>query len=500
MTTKTTMATVPKGYEASSRSVADSQADAVARWLRMEWPRRGVSPYNPSEATIRGGENYACAQHADGSGVCMHYRTIENVRTRSGLLIHSSQCWAGGRARCEGIPREVEVDSVKHQVTSLVLPLTLLNSLQGADVYGLARVQVEETPFVSDASPYAGESKEAFEARVAEYRRNHEERVQMRPRAALLTYDDGKKVYVGHDEGTPFAFVLSAAEAKRIHSPEEAILLLKPRAVKRAEAAGKRVRRQGEWFFVAMPKDFEPKHAVKARMSVERAGWSGRTNASFGWSPMGNHGASYFAFADTPRTIVRRLNARHEAVLRLRAQERVAGVEAERASYPERVAEFEKARDGWHSREVQDHEARVAEGRAGDAPAPREAFVDWPWHLADDRKPKLPDATSFEAEFEKLRLKPEALKNIEAAFARGEDVFGRWGGFDTLQREALFEVTRVFVKGVVRHRNGREHAPLRLVEDGSTSIAFANTVWWEAFTHGRVVVSGGGRNRRAGRD
>jgi hypothetical protein len=204
-----------------------TQAQVLAAWLE------GRAAATPS-GNLRG------EHRADGSGELRHYRTIEAIRTRTGLVINNSQCWAGGWAKCTkpnlGIPtgwtykaNPADPDGpwIPDQIRPAVagqadteLPLNLLEDLVGLEALRGIRRILEEN---------AGN---------------------------LVHLEDGTAAYVGWDRNPDdcqtqcFAFQLTTAEAHRCRSPTGALQLLKPVGVRRAEAAGLKVRRQGEWFFV----------------------------------------------------------------------------------------------------------------------------------------------------------------------------------------------------------------------------------------------------------
>src|SRR5205823_3668096 len=84
--------------------------------------------------------------------------------------------------------------------------------------------------------------------------------------ASCLIYFGGRYLLSAIDEGSYFVSELSAPAT----SIQEAFALLKPREVRKAEAKGATVHRQGEWFFVAIGVDSDRKLA--ALLNLPRLG------------------------------------------------------------------------------------------------------------------------------------------------------------------------------------------------------------------------------------
>lgn len=481
----------PPGYTPTRRHTARSQEEGVAMWLRKEWPSNPASHHNAGH--IVGGPNYQCYQHEDGSGEVRHYSTTEIIRTRHDVVIVNSQCWGAGFAHCSGTPTEIEFpNGRKKRVKSYHLPLTLLQTILGGSrfdtrIYDIKKVVVEIEPFdESDASPFQGESEEEFKARQAKYRRNHEERQQLRPSQAIVILGDGTKIYVGRDEGIPFGFILTPEEAARIKKPSQAILLLKPDVVANAEAEGRRVRRQGEWWFVEMPEDFEPRFRHEG-----------------GTALLGNHMATYYGYDASPVEIVTSLLS-------------IAKTEIDKHN----ADKWEKWR-AWHHGLLERGERAIEEIATNAERLRRERKSERMYPDYDMKKSyryeKLKEAVAKFRDHVEIadawlkgyvltnRMEAEGLYDIRfdniLDIARTRDFMG-WSGVPFVTLKDIHEVSGgVYVKGAVRHANPREHRPVRLTEDGSKSIAFDNTRWWLAVQHWREnVISGGDRNRRAGRD
>lgn len=475
--------TAPPGYTLTRRHVARSQKEGVEMWLRKEWPAEGRAAGH-----IVGGPNYDCWQHEDGSGECRHYRTTENIRTRNGLLIHSSQCWAAGFASCVGIPETVEVNGRQKKTKAVILPLTLLQTVAGREgVYGINKVVPRRTPFdPNSAGRYQGETEEEFAQRLADYKRRHEERQFERPDSALIYFDDGRVCYFGTDEGTPFAFFLTDEEKQRVKSPEKALLLLKPDLVKQAEKKGRRVMRQGEWWFIETLEGFEPPTRINSSPSL-----------------LGNHLPTFQAIG----------MSRHELLLRLyeRAKPKIeehnhAEWAKWRAYYEDSFAHAERELKDirTYSEYLKGERNRLDYRTGGDM---KKGY----WYE------KLVGAVrAFKFHVEKARNymngyslmnrdKPDKLIEITAESLidmTERQAFTGWHAIPFVDLKDIHEITNVYVRGQVRHAAGRiEHAPVRLAEEGSTSIAFDNTRWWMAVQHWRPgVISGGSRRRGAGAD
>jgi hypothetical protein len=79
-------------------------------------------------------ENLVGLQYPDGSGKLKHYAHIEAIRTRSGLLISDSSCYAKGRAKCSTPSCDVYFD-----VTSLKSNIRH----EDESVYGIREVRDE---------------------------------------------------------------------------------------------------------------------------------------------------------------------------------------------------------------------------------------------------------------------------------------------------------------------------------------------------------------------
>jgi len=83
-------------------------------------------------------------QKTDRSGKLVHYNHIEAIRTKSGLIISDSSCYARGRARCS-TPRSCDIEAT-FDVT------TLKANLRGEPetIYEITDVDDEEVIFESD--------------------------------------------------------------------------------------------------------------------------------------------------------------------------------------------------------------------------------------------------------------------------------------------------------------------------------------------------------------
>lgn len=99
-------------YEHTKKSVYNSQHDVAHAWVEGKYPAESGT------AIVRNSsKNFKGIQRPDGSGVLRHYRTIEAMRTKNGMILNNSQCWARGWAKCTTPPN-----------IDYTLPLTALES------------------------------------------------------------------------------------------------------------------------------------------------------------------------------------------------------------------------------------------------------------------------------------------------------------------------------------------------------------------------------------
>ena len=115
-------------YKITSRAVGTQQ------WVADRWAEGCLPANSKSETTkLRSSTgNFQGIHRADGSGLLKHYNHIECIRTRSGLIISDTSCWARGFAHC---------DTPRH--TDYRFDVTTLNArLRGEDesIYGITEV------------------------------------------------------------------------------------------------------------------------------------------------------------------------------------------------------------------------------------------------------------------------------------------------------------------------------------------------------------------------
>lgn len=465
---------LPREYTITRRQHARSQADGVRMWVLKENPHGG--------GHIIGGPNYDCYQHNDGSGLCVHYRTRENYRTKSGLLIHNNQCWAMGFASCAGLPAMVEVNGKDVPVKAVNLPMTLIDTVAGSDAYkDIVKIVPRIVPFdPSDAGRYNHESEEDYAKRIKEYRQRHESGLHTRPTEALIHFSDGRVLYIGRDEGTPFAFFLTDAEKKKIKKPEQAILLLKPKLVADAEKEGRRVRRQGEWWFVEMPEDFEPRTILPPSPSL-----------------LGNHLPTYQGMDASRIDLVMAVYRHHEPRFRETNERLWSEWREQKHNLIARGAKLLddiKQQGFFFKRDYRRFGKDIYYMRRLKETAQEFA------HIVEEARAWLDGYVPTH------KTEPSGLIRHSPADMLDKAERGDFSFHHSRDRNAelraIHDTTRVYVKGKVRHAAGRaEHAPVALTEEGSKSIAFDNTRWWLAVQHWREgVMSGGSRRRGAGAD
>jgi hypothetical protein len=121
-----------------------SKATGNQRWVANQWADGALPTHSVSGDTVRlytSTENLQGFQHPDGRGKLKHYRHIETIRTRNGLILGDSSCWARGFAKC-----------TKPSSTQYRLDLTSLDSkLMGEpeDIYDIEEISDDEVTFSS---------------------------------------------------------------------------------------------------------------------------------------------------------------------------------------------------------------------------------------------------------------------------------------------------------------------------------------------------------------
>lgn len=237
-------------YTKVKKKAYNTQRQCKDAWLDMKWPVHNTFDRREMVTSeIYSSPNFKGIHFADGSGKLMHYRTIEAIRTKNGLIISNSQCWSRGFAHCTP-PRGSERD--------YSLPLTSINNVLGSgEIYNITRV-------IQD-----GRWREP----------------------SVVIFSDGHGVAIGYDETSKgrgeFMFLLDKEEVNQITEPEEAIELLKPIEVELKE--DRDIIRQGEWYFIPCPdKDFSNKRIEKPLKNC-RNGSGEIRRWNNGDEDMGNH-------------------------------------------------------------------------------------------------------------------------------------------------------------------------------------------------------------------
>ena len=134
-------------YEETARAKYDAQRDVTRAWCDGKLPTHNTSGM---ACVLYSSNNFKGYQYPDGHGKLKHYRTIEAIRTRNGLVINNTECWSKGWARCSP-PTTSDRD--------YSLPLTTLASSSiSDDIYDIEAVepQVEDTDYTAvfyDGSP-----------------------------------------------------------------------------------------------------------------------------------------------------------------------------------------------------------------------------------------------------------------------------------------------------------------------------------------------------------
>jgi ribosomal protein L37E len=222
-------------------------------------------------------QNFAGYQYPDGSGELVHYNRTEAIRTRSGLVLSNSQCFAKGRARC-----------TQPSDTSATLPLTGMRAMladEDPTLYDISEVlydQVRISTYGDSISRYGPRLKES---------------------PIVAVFEDGSGLAIVHDETAQnhhekhVGFRLTPEQVDSLRQAEDVTeRLLKPVEVSQFEAHGGEVVganrfqfangangyydaerlgevavRQGEWYFIPQDEHFEPDAPVYHYH--QRGGW-----------------------------------------------------------------------------------------------------------------------------------------------------------------------------------------------------------------------------------
>lgn len=84
-------------YHETSKATGN-QRFVAEKWADGALPVHSVSGSKVELYTSTG--NFKGYQYPDGHGKLKHYRHIEAIRTRNGLIIGDSSCWSKGFAKC----------------------------------------------------------------------------------------------------------------------------------------------------------------------------------------------------------------------------------------------------------------------------------------------------------------------------------------------------------------------------------------------------------------
>jgi hypothetical protein len=118
MSVQTNDTIVPhSSYENTTRACYDTQSQVTDAWVDGKYPSHNVVHYGGSDcppelmdhmdatvlthaAELYSSPNFRGYQFPDGSGILLHYDTIEAVRTPRGKVYTNQQCWSTGFAHC----------------------------------------------------------------------------------------------------------------------------------------------------------------------------------------------------------------------------------------------------------------------------------------------------------------------------------------------------------------------------------------------------------------
>lgn len=127
-------------YEESSRATG-TQQEVANMWADGKLPLHSTTG-NAVKLYVSGG-NFVGLQKTDRSGKLVHYNHIEAIRTKSGLIISDSSCYARGWAHCS-TPRRSDIEAT-FDVT------TLKANLRGEPetIYEITEVDDDEVTFES---------------------------------------------------------------------------------------------------------------------------------------------------------------------------------------------------------------------------------------------------------------------------------------------------------------------------------------------------------------
>ena len=193
--------------------------------------------------------NFEGIQYPDGSGELIHYGTTAAIRTNNGLIINNRQNWASGFAT---------VTEPKLWERDYVLPLDGIETLMeaGEQLFDIVDVIVDNESWNEN---WNGRKYRTISA----------------DEPVLVLLASGDAICVGRDSTAAdynqsfFGFRIDADEVASLRSVSDAMNLLKPDLVaaieqkgmeiseKAGDTNGDNIIRQGEWFLIPMPEDFD---------------------------------------------------------------------------------------------------------------------------------------------------------------------------------------------------------------------------------------------------
>ena len=261
-----------KDNESHFKQSRRRQHDVANDWLA------GVYPNN-ERSDRPAGTIYSSAtearQYDDGRGRIRWNRQLEAVRTTSGLVLLNSQLSSGGGFGSNHGSTHIRQTARKHDFEYYNVPMVFLDG-----------VIDEQTDAKRRRSP--GDRWHADQIIHV-----HDE-----GDGRLYTYAHGEQIYVGHDETAHgngrFGFVID--DEAPVPEPTRALDLLLPDAVRRAQADGAEITRQGEWFFVN-----EQYTDTERNGTIQKPGVAERP---YGYSPLDSHVPRDWAAVNDDATVI----------------------------------------------------------------------------------------------------------------------------------------------------------------------------------------------------
>jgi hypothetical protein len=113
-------------------SATGNQPEVARKWGDGALPTHSTS--GDAVKLYTSTKNLVGLQYPDGRGKLKHYRHIEAIRTRSGLLINDTSCYAKGRAKCTtpSCDESLDVTSLKTYIKG-----------EEESIYGITEVRDE---------------------------------------------------------------------------------------------------------------------------------------------------------------------------------------------------------------------------------------------------------------------------------------------------------------------------------------------------------------------